>query len=937
MAVKQQKFIILDGNAIIHRSFHALPPTLKTKDGKIVNAVYGFASALLKSIKEFSPDYIALTLDRKEPTFRHKKYKEYKAKRIKAPQELYDQIPLIKEIAMAFDIPIYEKAGFEADDLIGTIASKTNGKIEKIIVTGDLDTLQLVDDKTKVYTMSRGINDSVLYDAKAVKKRYGLSPSQIIDYKSLRGDPSDNIPGVQGIGEKTAIELLQNFQTLNNIYKNIESSKIKDRVRILLKKYKNEAYLSKKLATIITDVNFNFLLKDAYFKNFNFKKITKIFYKFEFKSLLPRLDEITKKNKNQNEIEISDKFARNLKNFNYNLIDTEKKFDYLLSQLKKQKEFAFDTETKNFNPITPELLGISFCWKNKEAYYIKCKMQNAKCKDNNLNNLFGYDDDKKEKGIDIKLLKKLKPILENKNIKKIGHNIKYDIEVMESYGIKVKGINFDTRIASYILNPGTRQHNLDIISFQYFKHQKINKKDLFPDKNKKDEINFKNIPLEKLYNYSCEDADFTFRLKKKLKAELEKQKLDKLFYKIEVPLIFVLSVMEKNGVKINAEFLEKKSKNFEKIIMKITKQIHQLSKIEFNINSTKQLREILFEKLKISTNGIKKGKTGFSTSADELKKIENAHPIIKLIQKNREMEKLKNTYIDALPKLINPETKRVHTNFNQTATATGRLSSLNPNLQNIPTRTKEGHEIRKAFIAEKNYKLLSLDYSQIELRLAASMSNDKKMIQAFINGDDIHKSTAAKINQVKLKDVTSEMRQQAKAINFGILYGQGPHGLSQAANITYGRAQEFIDTYFAVFSEVKKFVDKIIVNAKKKGYVETLFKRRRYLPDINSNILQAQKAAERMAVNAPLQGTAADMIKIAMIKIQDLLNEKYQNNEIKMIIQVHDELIFEIRKDLIFSAIKKLKEIMENVVKLKVPIIVDPKVGNNWGEMEKIK
>ncbi|MCD4705737.1 DNA polymerase I, partial [bacterium] len=925
--------------AIIHRSFHALPPTLKTKDGKIVNAVYGFASALLKAIREFNPDYIALTLDRKEPTFRHKKYKEYKAKRIKAPQELYDQIPLVKEIAKAFNIPIYEKAGFEADDLIGTITAKTDGKVEKIIVTGDLDTLQLIDSQTKVYTMSRGVNDSVLYDEEAVKERYGLSSNQMIDYKSLRGDPSDNIPGVQGIGEKTATELLQNFKTLDNVYKNIESSKIKDRIKNLLKEYKDAAYLSKKLAIIVTDVDFDFSLKDTYFKNFDSEKIAEIFYKFEFKSLLPRLYEITKKN-NQTMDKTTDKFTRNLKNFNYNLVDTEKKFDDFLSQLKKQKEFAFDTETKNFNPITAELLGISFCWKDKEAYYIQVKNQKSPPEaDQPLaekvkSNLFSYEDSKKEKGIDIKLLEKLKPILEDENIKKIGHNVKYDIGVMESYGIKVKGVNFDTRIASYILNPGTRQHNLNIITFQYFQHQKINKKDLFPDK--KAEINFENIPIEKIYNYSCEDADFTFRLAKKLKSELEKQKLDKLFDEIEIPLISVLSVMEKNGVKINAEFLEKKSKKFGKEIAEITKQVHKLSDVKFNINSTKQLREILFEKLQISTNGIKKGKTGFSTSADELKKIENEHPIIKFIQKNREMEKLKNTYIDALPKLINPETKRVHTNFNQTATATGRLSSLNPNLQNIPTRTKEGNEIRKAFIAEKNYKLLSLDYSQIELRLAASMSDDKKMIKAFIDGNDIHISTAAEINQVKLEDVTSEMRQQAKATNFGILYGQGPHGLSQAANITYGRAQEFIDTYFAVFSDVKKFIDKTIVSAREKGYVETLFNRRRYLPDINSNMPQIQKAAERMAVNAPLQGTAADMIKIAMIKIQNLLDKKYQNSEIKMIIQVHDELIFEIKKDIDFSVIKAIKNIMENVIKLKVPIIVDAKIGDNWGEMKKI-
>ncbi len=925
---KKRKILIIDGNALIHRSFHALPKTLRTKDGQIVNAVYGFAGVLIKAIKEFKPQYIVLTLDRKEPTFRHKKYKEYKAQREKAPDELYEQIPLIKEIVKAFDIPIYEKAGFEADDLIGMISEKINGNLEKIIVTGDLDTLQLVNKNTKVYTMSRGVTDSVLYDEEKVKERFALSPRQIVDYKALRGDPSDNIPGVKGIGEKTAISLLQNFQTLENIYQNINSPKIKERTRKLLLKNKDNAFLSKELATIIRDNKIDFDLSKSFFKGVDIEKVSQIFSKLEFESLLSRLYEITKNNE-KFKGEVENKFERNEKDFSYILVDDEKKFISFLKKLNKEKILAFDTETTHFDPIKAELLGISFSWKEKESYYVAVKKQKEKS-----STLFD-NKKKEEKGIDLNIvLKGVKQVLENKDIKKIGHNIKYDIQVMANYDIKVKGVYFDTRVASYLLNPGSRAHNLDVITFAYFNHQKINKKDLFP--NKKDKIEFANIPLEKIFIYSCEDADFTFRLQEKLLSDLKKQKLEKLFFEIEMPLVSVLAKMERNGVKIDTLFLNKKSKDFTKRIEEINKKAFALAGMEFNLNSTKQLREVLFEKLNLPTNGIKKGKTGYSTSAQELEKLKDEHEIIGLIQENRELEKLKNTYIDTLPKLVNPYTKRLHTSFNQTATATGRLSSQNPNLQNIPVRTKEGKEIRRAFIAEKNFKLLSLDYSQIELRLVAHMSGDEKMIKAFKEGADIHRKTAAEIHEISEDKVTKELRRQAKAINFGILYGQGPHGLAQTADIPYARAQEFIEIYFSIFSGVKKYLDNTIQSAKEKGYVETMFGRRRYLPEINSNTPMIRKSAERMAINAPLQGTAADMIKIAMIKIHNFLNDNFKKGEVKMILQVHDELIFEIEENLLKKVNKEIKDIMENIVQLKVPIIVDSEFGDNWGEMKKL-
>ena len=922
--------MIIDGNALIHRSFHALPP-LTTKSGEIVNAVYGFTTVLIKALREFKPEYVALTLDRKEKTFRHIQFKDYKATRVKAPDELYAQIPRVKEIAAAFNIPIFELAGFEADDLIGTLANKVEGAAEKIIVTGDMDTMQLINNHTKVFTMKRGLTDSMIYDEKAVRERYGLDPEQMINFKALRGDPSDNIPGVKGIGEKTATELLQAFKTLDGVYKNINSKKIKDRIRELLLQYKDNAYMSRDLATIKCDAPIEFDLSQARFGQFNQEKLAKLFNELEFRSLLPRLQGLAqdteKRLMKNDDYEQVDKFKRNLELFKYELINEDKKFVKFLKKLEVQKEFAFDTETANFNPVTAELLGISFSWKAGEAYYLKVESQKSKVK----SDLFNYN--KTEKADNI-WLEKLRPIFEDAKVKKYGHNIKYDIEVMASLGIEVKGVAADSMIASYLLNPGSRQHNLDAVTFSEFNHQKITKEDLLGKG--KDKIAFGQAAIEKLYNYSCEDADFTNRLVKKLLPELKKKKLIKLFDEIEMPLVLVLATMENNGIKINQKFLAEMGKAADKKINSLTKKIHEFAGSKFNINSTQQLREVLFEKLAIPAMGISKNKTGLSTGADELAKLKGQHPIIDLIQEYREVVKLSTTYIEALPKLVNEKTGRLHTSFNQTVTATGRLSSTEPNMQNIPIRTELGREIRKAFVADKGYKLLSLDYSQIELRLAAHMSGDKKMIEAFNKGEDIHTATAAEINQVALEEVTPEMRREAKAVNFGILYGQGPHGLSQGADIPYVRAKEFIDKYFVVYKGVKKFVDETIEMARDKGYTETLFQRRRILPEINSSVIQVRKAAERMAINTPLQGTAADIIKVAMIRVEELIEKDYRTGEVKMLLQVHDELVFEVKDGLIKKIALEIKEIMENVMKLKVPLGVDASVGDNWGEMEEI-
>ncbi|MCK5510006.1 DNA polymerase I [Candidatus Parcubacteria bacterium] len=968
MPKKLKKLMIIDGNALIHRSFHALPPTMTTKDGTVVNAVYGFMSFLIKAMRDLKPEYVVLTLDKKGPTFRHKKFKEYKAKRVKAPDELYAQIPMVKKLAEDFNIPVFEKDGFEADDLIGTIAAEISSRrnralpcyCECVIVTGDKDTLQLVNEHTKVYSMSRGLSDAILYNSELVKEKMGVRVDQVVDYKALSGDASDNIPGVPGIGAKTAVALLKEFDNLDNLYDyaarqpkanppradntQLSTEKIKPRILDLLVKHKKSAYLSQELATIKCDVKINFDLEATRFFDLDKDKIVKALSELEFKSLLPRVqnlfNEVGADTKEKKQQATEDKFERNRKDFKYILVDTESKFKKFLTEIKKQKHFTFDTETSGFDPITCDLLGISFSWKKGAAYFVKLRIKNNElstrrnralpCSINNKSQGSLFGDVKKPdiaKGNE-KWLEKLKSVFADEKVKKTAHNAKFDVRVLKNKGVAVRGVDFDTMLASYLLNPGTRGHGLDALTFTELGFEKISKNDLLGMG--KDKKIFGELEMEKLSLYSCEDADFTERLRYILKPKLKKENLETLFKTIEMPLIDALSHMEDTGVRIDAEFLSRMSKKMTKKIKALEKEIHDMAGESFNIRSTKQLKYILFEKMELPTEAIKKTKTGFSTGADELEKLKEFSPIISLIQEHRELNKLVSTYIDALPELVNEKTGRVHTSYNQTVTATGRLSSTKPNLQNIPVKTDLGKEIRKAFVADKGYKLLALDYSQIELRLAAHMSGDKKIIKAFKNGADIHSSTAAEINNVSLEKVDTKMRREAKAINFGILYGQGPRGLSRAADIPYAQAKDFIDNYFKVYSGIKKYIDEKIAFARENGYTETLYKRKRYLPEINSSILMVKKGAERMAVNTPIQGTAADIIKIAMIEVMN----KVCNDKAKMLMQVHDELIFEIKDSETEKETKKIKDIMEGVIKLDVPIIVDVKVGENWGEME---
>lgn len=914
MKNEKQKLAVIDGNALVHRAYHAIPP-LTTKDGVIVNAVYGFTAILLKALKDLKPDYIVATFDLKGKTFRHEEFAEYKAGRVKQPDELYNQIPIVKEVLAVFNIPVFEKSGYEADDLIGTIAHlKTVDRpdIDTIIITGDQDTFQLIDNNTKVFSPHKGLGETILYDEQLIKEKFeGLKPNQLIDYKALRGDPSDNIPGVRGIGQKGAINLLNEFKSLDNLYKNLDSNKISERNKKLLMEYKNDAFMSQKLATIIVDVPIKFKLEDCKLGGFDKSKIIKLFQDLNFKRLMTQLSVLDSdfQTKGGQESLFNQDIKQNKTNKDqkYQLITDPENLNIFLTELKKQSEFCFDTETTSVDAFMAELLGVSFSWQKNKAFYLPTQSLNQ-------------------------IKKELIPIFENKDIKKIGHNIKYDLEILEQNGFKINGLYFDTMIASYLLNPGNRQHNLDTVAFTDLGYQMQPIEDLIGTG--KNQINMADVPVEKLSWYSCEDADITYQIYKKLKRDLDDEGMFGLFEELEMPLIEVLANIEKNGVKLDLKLLTELAKETDRDLKILEKKIFKAVGSEFNISSPLQLKEILFDKLKISTIGISKTKTGISTAAGELEKLKGHHKVIDMILDFRELAKLKSTYLDALPKLINPKDQRVHTSFNQTVAATGRLSSSNPNLQNIPIRTERGQKIRKAFIAEPGFKILKADYSQMELRIIASLANDQEMMNIFLSGGDIHTMTAALINNLKPEEVTQEIRRTAKEINFGVLYGMGAWGLSTRTGISHNDAKNFISKYFITFKEVKKWLDETVVIAKEKGYVETLYGRRRYLPEINSGIPQMRSQAERMAVNMPIQGTQADIIKLAMITIYKELPKI--SPKTKMILQVHDELVFEVPEKEVPTVTALVRDSMCSVIKLKVPIEVEVSTGSNWGSTEKI-
>jgi len=913
MPNKPKKLILIDGNAIIHRSYHALPP-LTTKSGELVNAVYGFASTILSVISKFQPDYILATFDLAGPTFRHEEYKEYKATRTKAPDELYAQIERVKEVVRAMGIPIYEQAGFEADDVIGTMIRKSENEysdIENIIVTGDLDTVQLVSPKTQVYTMRRGLTDSVMYDEAKVFERYGLRPDQIIDYKGLRGDPSDNILGVKGIGEKTASSLLQKYGTIEGVYENI--AEIKGSIKEKLERDKMQAIQSKSLATIRTDVPVELNLEEAKTHEFDRTKLVRLFQELTFFSLIKRIpDSDANLQIDANSLIAND--AQGIKDFKYELI-TDDKAEEFFENLSAQKEIAITLRTSpQPSPYQGEgVSGIAFSWKTGRAGYIE-KVESQKLK--------------------------VKSILENENINKIGYDLKNTIKILKKSNINLKGEMYDVMLSAYVLNPGGKQEFSRLVLEQLGE-------EVIPEK-KKGQLGLEMETQEEIANKECAVADYVFKLKEIFSEKIEKisgeqgkyltsnpllikerRTLENVFSKIEMPLVEILAEMETHGVKLNTVIFKGIAEKINARIINLEKSIYDLAGTQFNINSPKQLAEILFVKLQIPTADIKKGKTGFSTASAELQKIKGEFKIAQIIEEYREIFKLKTTYLDALPLLVD-EKSRIHTTFNQAVTATGRLSSSEPNLQNIPIRTDLGQLLRVAFEAEQGYKLVAADYSQIDLRAVAHVSGDKKMIELFHAGSDIHTATASEINKVSISQVTQKMRSSAKALNFGVIYGMSVFGFSVSAGISRDDAKRFIDAYFEKFTGVAQYMKSTKEFAKINGYVETEMGRRRYIPEINSSNFMVQNSAERMAINMPIQGMSADIVKLAMLAVY----KEYKNNpDVKIILQVHDEIILEVKETLAEEVAKKVKEIMENVYKLKVPLVVDVKVGDNWGEI----
>ncbi len=881
-------FYIIDGNSYIYRAFYAIRG-LSNSAGLPTNAVFGFANMLLKVIKEKTPDLLAIVFDPKGPTRRHLEYKEYKAHRPPMPKDLVPQIPYIHNLVTAFRIPVFVQEGQEADDLIATLAQKAElDGMSVTIVTGDKDILQLVGPHIKVYDT---LKDKI-YGPADVEERFGVPPDRVIEIMGLMGDAADNIPGVPGIGEKTAQALIKQYGTIENVLAHAQEI-TKPKLRQSLLEFAHLARLSRELAVLRADVPLDVNYDDLKMKPPDNAALMKLLKELEFPSLLKY---VTQEPGQEAE---------------YQAVLEETELQDLVAVLSSAKEFCFDTETTSIDPMQAELVGISFSVKPHHAYYVP------------LGHL--YLGAPKQIPLD-QALAALKPVMENPEIGKVGQNIKYDLLVLGHYGISVKGISFDTMIASYLLNPGKTSHGLDAIALEYLNYKTMTYAEVTGAGKK--QIGFSAVDVKTATRYSGEDADITLRLRQTLAPLLKEQNIEKLFRELEMPLMEVLADMERIGVKIDADFLKNMSAKLGTEIAQIERTIYGLAGTEFNINSPKQLAEILFVKLALTP--IKKTKTGFSTNVDVLEELAHVHPLPAEILKYRTLAKLKSTYIDALPLMINPKTGRLHTSLNQTVTATGRLSSSDPNLQNIPIRTELGREIRRAFIAEQGSSLLSADYSQIELRVLAHMSHDQGLIRTFQEDEDVHTRTASEIFGLPHEEITSEMRRKAKAVNFGIIYGISAFGLAQDIGVSNSEAKRYIDDYFARYPGVREFLDRTIEEARTKGSVFTLLVRRRFIPELASSIAAVSSFGERMAVNTPIQGTAADLIKLAMINIQTRL--KREELRSKMILQVHDELVFEVPDSEIDAMQKLAREEMEGVLKLVVPIKVDMGVGKNWDE-----
>jgi len=889
--MEEKKIYLIDGSAYIYRAYHAIRELSNSK-GMPTNAVFGFTKMLLKLIEEKSPKYLGMFFDAKGPTFRHKIFEAYKANRPPMPDDLSVQIPFIKDVVRGFNLHVMELEGFEADDLIGTFARIAEAKgFSVVMVTGDKDFMQLVTEKASIWDPMK---DKVI-DADTIKNSYDLEPSQLIDVMGLSGDKADNVPGVPGIGEKTALSLIQTYGNIEALYEKIDGiSKKKQRENLI--QFKDQAMLSKSLVTIDIEAPISFKVEDFTLKHPDQDKLGQLFKELEFRQLLETFST-----------------TEDLSNKTYTGIFDIAGLSTLANRLESSKVFAVDTETTSKNPMEAKLVGLSFSIKPDEAYYIPCG-----------HNYLGAP---KQLELD-HTLDTLKSVLENPKIKKIGQNIKYDWIVLKRHGVHLSGVAFDTMLESYLINPSKRTHSLNQISLNLLGHKMISYEDV-AGKGKK-AIAFSKVLIDKAVPYACEDADITLIAHKHLEPMIKKEGLSKLLETVEMPLVPVLMDMEMRGIVVDKDRLRDNSASFGNQLEQLEKEIYSLAGEEFNINSSQQLGRILFDKLELPVQKKTKKKTGYSTDVEVLKNLEDHHELPKNLLRYRTLAKLKSTYTDSLLELVNEETGRVHTSFNQTVTATGRLSSSDPNLQNIPIRTEESREIRKAFVPQKGWHLVSVDYSQIELRIFAHYSEDETLLKAFMEDEDIHTRTAIDVFESDPSLVSTELRDRAKTINFGIIYGMSAFGLSKALGISRQMAQTFIDHYFERYSGVKRFIEKTIEEAKKEKKVTTLLGRIRQLPDIDSSNKNVREFAERTAVNTPIQGTAADLIKVAMINIDNEFKKKKLKSA--MLLSVHDEIVFEMPPDELDMVCDLVKEIMENVWKLNVPLKVNVGVGENWAE-----
>jgi DNA polymerase-1 len=888
-ATEKPTLFLIDGSNYVYRAFYAIRELSNSK-GFPTNAIYGFTTMLLKLLKDWKPEYIAIAFDVKGPTFRHDAFEAYKATRKATPDSLIPQIPFIKDIVRGFSIPVLEQQGIEADDIIGTLARKYSEiGIKTVIVSGDKDMMQLIsDDIIMIDTMK-----DVTYDVEAVKKRFGVGPEKVVEILGLAGDQSDNIPGVPGIGPKNAQRLIEEFGSVEGVLANID--KVRNaKTRESLREFTEQARMSRDLATIRTDADFTIDLDSSRYSGPDNEVLKRLFKEFEFSSLLQ-------------ELKIKEESVEG----HYHLILTDDEFTALIEGLRNVKEFAFDIVMSSDSAMRADITGISLCLAPAEAFYIPIA-HDYMGRPRQL-----YVDD---------ALKGLAPFLSEQGIKKHGHDMKNSLIILARKGMEMKGLGCDTMVASYILNPAKHSFELADVVRDHLNKQIATAKDLVGSGAKA--ISFSVIPVEKMMYYACRRADALLGLSVTLSEKILREGFEDLYYQVEMPLISVLAAMEKKGVLLDTKLLKEMSAEIEQLMTLTEGKIYQLAGEKFNVNSPKQLQVVLFEKLGLPRG--RKTKEGYSTDVDVLTYLARSHELPAEILSYRSMAKLKSTYIDALPLIINPETGRIHTSYNQTVTATGRLSSSNPNLQNIPIRTPEGKRIRQAFIAHDGWEIVSADYSQIELRILAHLSDDTALIDAFMAGEDIHTATASNVFGVFPEMVNADMRRQAKVINFGILYGMSAFGLSKELNVSPKLAQTYIDEYFNKYRGVRSFLDGILENARNNGFVTTLLNRRRYLPEINSSNVPVRQFTERMAINTPIQGTAADLIKVAMINISKLLAKRHLSAV--MIMQVHDELVFEVPLAERKEVMALVKKEMEEVIKLKVPLKVDIASGRNWDE-----